>query len=470
MKDSLTAEVVVVGGGIVGAAVTHRLAASGHRVAWCVESGPPQGATAASGAMLGVLGEVVAGEHDDDLQLRVRAASRHAEWYEEVGAAQGGVGTFVIASAKRARDLQAGAAIELAAHRHGLACERVDPADVPGLSPASGFGASRILYLPDEAWVDAPQLVSTVGRAAEAIGGVTLIRDVVASVDIAGDRVAGVRTRMGRAVSAEEVVLCTGARVHALLKASGIHGSLVPGLLSAKGVGLRLVSPTESEQVYRHVLRTPNREFACGIHVVPRDRGAVYVGATNRVSRFPKVLGGVTAGEVSLLLGQILRDLAAPLAGWDIAATMSGTRALTLDGWPIAGRTGLAGLSVATGTYRNGVLLAPLLADSIAQELAEPPAARRNDNLFSPGRAVTTADPAVVLRDGLAEMAAQLTDPEDADWCGRLEELLGALGRACAADDAGHGLRAGLLGLLAKYPRIEMVPEAVVELLQAARR
>ena len=398
-----------------------------------------------------------------DLALRLRAAERHARWRDELGLGDaGGTGTFVVASARRDRDVAGVGAIEAAAATHGAACERVEPADVPGLMPAAGHGAARALHLAAERWLDPAVLVAAVRRTAEHSGNLTVIVERVERVRCVGGRATGVSTAGGRPVVAGDVILCTGASVPDVVTASGLDPALVPTVLAAKGVGLRLVpGGARPAAGLGHVLRTPNREFACGLHLVPRAGGGVYVGATNRASRFPELLGGATAGEVSLLLGQALRELATSLAGYDVDRVVWGVRPLTLDGRPVAGRTALEGLSVATGTYRNGVLLAPLLADAVAAELdGEAPGA------FSPTRPIAAADPEAVVRTGLAELATQLADGEDVGWSGLLEPLLGAAGAALGQH--GAQLRAGMLDLLRSYPRAEMVPEAVIELLQAA--
>jgi glycine/D-amino acid oxidase-like deaminating enzyme len=466
MSDlAIRADIAVVGSGIVGAAVATRLARSGHRVAWCAEPEPPRGATNASGAMLGVLGEVTPDEDDADLALRIRAAAVHVGWREEFGLATGGVGTFVIASARRPRDQLTTSAMEAAALRHGLACERVEPADVPGLASAVGWSPARVLHLRDEAWVDAPQLVASLKR--EHGGGRRVVRidDPVTAVEHRGNRVTGLRTASGRNVATDEVVLCVGVDVARLIAGSGLDAGLVPPVLPAKGVGLQLARPAHLD-LHNHVLRTPNREFACGLHVVPRGADAVYVGATNRVSLRPDVLGTVTAGEVTLLLSQVLRELAAPLAAWDLLGTAWGFRALPVDGRPIAGRTAFSGLSVATGTYRNGVLLAPLLADVVAGEIAQPAPSHPHANPFTPTRRAP-AKPEMLLRKGLVEIAAQFADQHDVEWSERLAPLLAVLGTAAFAEsDVAIRLRRHARGLIAQHPRLEMVPEVLVELLQ----
>lgn len=457
------------GGGIVGAAVVERLSREGHRVTWCTEPGALRGATAASGAMLGVVGEIEPSEDAEDLKLRIDAAALHAHWRDLLRLTTAGAGTFVVGSARRPRERETIRAMEVLSRRHGLQCERVAPTDVPGLAPTRSWAPADVLFLADEAWVDPSELVGELRRTAGQTGRVMCVEEPAAAVEHARGRVTGLRTASGRLIEVGEVVVCTGADVASLIAASGLDAALVPTVVRAKGVGIVLARPEGAAGV-QHVLRTPNRAFACGLHVVPRGDACVYVGATNRVSRLPDVLGGATAGEVSLLLGQVLRELAAPLASWDIAGIVSGTRPLAVAGRPIAGRTAFAGLSVATATYRNGVLLAPLLAELVAAELARPTGEAGALNRLSPQGAPADSDPAEVLRRGFGDLADQLMDPDDL-WGEILEPLLSALATtAFAGGDDADRLREHVFDLIARHPRIEMVPEAVLELLSEAAR
>jgi glycine oxidase len=310
--------------------------------------------------------------------------------------------------------------------------------------------------------VDGPALLRAVIAAGVRLGVTTVVDSVEAVVHASG-AVTGVLLRGGDVISCGEVILCTGAAVPALLTASHLDSALVPPIVAAKGVGLLL----EGRQgpVHRHVLRTPNRQFACGLHVVPRGEHGVYVGATNRVgSRLPGVTGRVTAGEARQLLTDVTRELSSPLDEWDITALMHGRRPMPLDGLPVAGRTELTGLSVATGTYRNGVLLAPLIADAVHADLdGSGPAG------LSPRRAAPDVDIVAVLRQGLGELADHWRYDSGAQWHERLSPLLGELAVMALGDGpAAAAKRQRAAALVRRNARSELIPETIIELLQTA--
>jgi glycine oxidase len=448
----------------LGAAGGVRLPAGAHSVLCITGAEGSASATGASGAMLGVLGELTPSDEPCDLALRLAAWRLHPAWRDQLGLPAARAGTFVIAGWDRPADHAALQAMETAAAEHELRAERVAPGDIPELAPAPGELVTGALFLGDEAWVDGPAFRQSVLSAAARLSA-GLFADSVHSVTWSGERVTGIRTVSGDVVECGEVVLCAGAAVPGLLAASGLDAALVPAIVPAKGVGAVLAGPSGPR--FEHVLRTPNRQFACGLHVVPRGNHAVYVGATNRAGgRLPGTAGRVTAGEAAQLLTDITRELASPLGEWDITALVHGQRPLPVDGQPIAGRTALAGLSVATGTYRNGVLLAPLLADAVAASLdGTGPAA------LSPQRIIPEVDVLTLLRRGLSELVDHWRHDDAARWHERLTPLLGRMADlAFGPEPAAAAGRRRIADFLQTHGRPEMVPEAVIELIEGADR
>ena len=312
MNRPARADVIVVGGGVVGGAVALRLASGGRRVI-CLDSSTNQhGASRASGAMLGVLAETTPDEDPADLDLRVAAARRHATWSEELAFTQRDAGTFVVASARRPADLAAIEAMEAAARMHGLPCERVAATDAPGLHPLPEFMPACVLHLPAEGWVSAPDLMAALWCARQ----VTYHRTEVRTVEHRADRVTGVRTAGGETIACDEIVLCAGASTTSILTQSKLE-TLLPRMVAAKGVALLLRG--DIHDLPPHVLRTPNRDFACGLHLVPRASERMYLGATNRASSVIESLGAATGGEIAQLLVGGSQELTSKISSWDVS-------------------------------------------------------------------------------------------------------------------------------------------------------
>ena len=100
-------------------------------------------------------------------------------------------------------------------------------------------------------------------------------------------------------------------------------------------------------------------------YLVPRRDGRVLMGATVEKTGFD---ASVTAGGVSDVIREGLR-MAPGLAEAPVVETWAGLRPMSKDGKPILGPVGLERLVLATGHFRNGILLAPITGRLIADHL-----------------------------------------------------------------------------------------------------
>jgi glycine oxidase len=293
--------------------------------------------------------------------------------------------------ARGAADLAGLEAIRAAAGKHGGSIEDVDPAAVPGLRPDAGFEPVRAVLLPEEASLDSGALLEALRAATTRLGTVEVVADDALTVDAAG-----VHTRTSGLVGCAQVVLATGAHTNEVLARSQLAG-LLPPLLGGRGVSVlvRALEPTPG------CVRTPNRAFACGLHAVPRADGMTYLGATNRLTTTPEPALGPQLSELDDLIGGCVRELDRRWRRAEVVSMSVGHRPVTADRLPLVGRTAEPWLLVATGTWRNGVVLAPLVADLVAAELAEPGASASHP--FSVTRALAPAP----LDEATIERAAQ---------------------------------------------------------------
>ena len=313
--------------------------------------------------MLAVYSEVSA--HQDSGTVEVEVSTRREgldrwrPWLDDLAVATT-PGIHVVA--RNAADLAGLEAIRAAAGKHGGSVEDVDPAAVPGLRPDAGFEPVGAVLLPDEASLDSGALLEALRAATSRLGNIEVVADDALTVDAAG-----VHTRSSGLVAAAQVVLATGAHTNEVLARSGLTG-LLPPLLGGRGVSVlvRATDPTPG------CVRTPNRAFACGLHAVPRADGMTYLGATNRLTTTPEPALGPQLSELDDLIGGCVRELDRRLRRAEVVSMSVGHRPVTADRLPLVGRTAEPWLLVATGTWRNGVVLAPLVADLVADEVAEP--------------------------------------------------------------------------------------------------
>jgi glycine oxidase len=159
----------------------------------------------------------------------------------------------------------------------------------------------------------------------------------------------GIRSERGF-TPASAVVNAAGAWAGAV---DGIPAQCLPPVAPVKGQMLALEMPLGF--VHR-VTNVP------GAYLVPRDDGRLLVGATVERAAFDERL---TAGGIHQLLHAALQ--AAPsLEGFTVSELWSGLRPGSPDGRPFIGPTPLAGLFVAAGHFRNGILLTPATARAVA--------------------------------------------------------------------------------------------------------
>jgi glycine oxidase len=148
------------------------------------------------------------------------------------------------------------------------------------------------------------------------------------------------------------------------------------------------VKPRKGQMLYiqpqtnllQHVLRTPE------IYIVPRSTGKILIGATVEDVGFDK---SVTTSAIQDLLSSAAKYLP-KLATAPITQSWAGLRPGTPDDLPILGPTEIPGAFVASGHFRNGILLAPITTRIMA-DLIEGHTSPLDITAFSPARFGPTA-------------------------------------------------------------------------------
>ena len=336
-------DVVVVGGGVVGAACARELARSGRSVAVL----DPQGARGqAWQASAGMLAPQIEGRQGDllfELGLAGRelycelAGTLREETGVDIGLWRGGSAAVAL-SETEAADLRSRVAWQ---RQQGHLCDWLDAGEVreryPWLGPSVGA-----LWAPHEGALDPVRLVEALRVDARAHGA-ALIDDEAIALDRRGDRAAGVTGRRAR-YPAGQVVLAAGAWVR-----------LIGGL----------PRPLPVEPVRGQMLALP---WPDGV-----ERAIVYHRDCYLLARGDEAVAGSTmeyvgydASVTSAGLARILAAAGAlcpPLAQAGVSRSWAGLRPVTSDGMPILGaEPRLAGLWYAAGFGRHGVLLAGITA------------------------------------------------------------------------------------------------------------
>ncbi|OLF11311.1 FAD-dependent oxidoreductase [Actinophytocola xanthii] len=414
-------DVVVVGNGALGQSLALTLARRGHRVAMVGRPNRPWAASAAAGAMLGCFGEIteslVASEYGRlKLNLDVHAARMWPSWAAQLAEESGGEdvrtaeGTVVILNTIGVPGIDDVnyAAIQAELRRHDEPFSDVDPADLEWLDPDPGARPLKAFHIPNEHAVNAAALLDQLHVAFVRAGG-TVLPELATRVDYAHGRARGVVLESGSLVRGEHVVLAAGVRSQDLLATVPDVAATVPPLVS--GYGVSALVRTGDGTAPGSVIRTPNRAFACGLHVVPRGQGEVYVGATNIISTDPVETAVIR--DLDFLLDCAGAQVRRNLHNSGLHRVQVGNRPVALDGFPLLGEAGLSGLWMMTGTYRDGLHLSPLLAGEMARRiLGEEPEFELD--AFRPVRAPIQA----ATREEIVEGAVvhQLATGYECDW------------------------------------------------------
>ncbi len=224
----------------------------------------------------------------------------------------------------------------------------------PRLAPSISGGLS----IPGDHQVNNRQLVEALIVACRS-SGVEFQLSNIGAISISCNTVNGVTTAGGEHMEVSTVVLAAGARSRQI---DGLPTDVLPDVRPVKGEILRLQGPQHDPLVTK-VVRGIVRGFE--VYLVPRDNGELVVGATSHEHGFDERL---TAGGVHRLLDDA-RRLVPDVDELELVEAVVRHRPTTPDCGPILGPTRIDGLSIATGHYRNGMLLTPLSADVIVSQL-----------------------------------------------------------------------------------------------------
>ncbi len=255
----------------------------------------------------------------------------------------------------------------------GLKIEKLSSNEAIKLAPGLSSDLTLAYYLPNEHQVDNRKLSHAIITLAEQSGVEFHLGAQVTEILCKRGKVIGVVANQERYYSPK------------VINAAGSWASLfnLPKPL------LPEVSPVRGQMVtLKTLVGYLNHTLHCGhTYLVPRWDGTIVVGSTTEHVGYNKQ---VTVSGLQSIFSQAQR-IVPKLAEATVVETWAGLRPATADLQPILGEHSLLpGLIFATGHYRNGILLAPITINLIAdlvtteqsQEILQP---------FSPDRFVLTA-------------------------------------------------------------------------------
>ncbi|WP_435856991.1 glycine oxidase ThiO [Streptomyces parvulus] len=355
-------DVLVVGGGVIGLVTAWRVAQRG-LVTAVVDPEPGGGAAQVAAGMLAAVTELHYGEQTL-LALNLASARRYPEFAAELTDVTGHdlgyrrCGTLAVAldadDRAHLRELHA------LQQRSGLESEWLTGRECRRLEPMLAPGVRGGLRVEGDHQIDPRRLTHALVAACER-AGVVFHRVWADRLTVGhGERATGVVTADGTALEAGQVVLAGGSLSGRL---AGVPDAVLPPVRPVKGQVLRLTMPRTHGPLLNRTVRAVVRGNP--VYLVPRESGELVVGATSEELGWDTT---VTAGGVYELLRDA-HELVPGITELPLTETRAGLRPGSPDNAPMLGPTGLDGLLLAAGHYRNGVLLTPVTGDAMAHAL-----------------------------------------------------------------------------------------------------
>ncbi|MGA7854138.1 MAG: glycine oxidase ThiO [Candidatus Acidiferrales bacterium] len=349
-----TFDVVIVGGGVIGAAIAFELSREKLRVLVIDRQQPGREASWAAAGMLSPGPD--SPEAVPLVPLGRESLQIYPEFVARIEQASGMNVDFVRGGTF---ELFAGADGEIARDKMieeyrdlGLAIETISVEAARELEPELGAAASAAAWLPEEATVDPRLLTEAVLAAAEHRGAVIRAGCAVESLVCEHGACTGVVAAGGEKIEGEHVVLAAGTFCGTIRDCvSGGDGNMAR-YAPVRPVRGQLVALRSASVRLKKVLRSSRG------YLVPRRDGRIIAGSTLENVGFVKQV--TPEGIRKILEGA--KELAPGLAGAEIVEQWAGLRPDSPDHLPIIGPTEMKGLLIATGHYRNGILLAPVTA------------------------------------------------------------------------------------------------------------
>jgi glycine oxidase len=358
-KTSTTAEVIIVGGGVIGLTSARALAQRGVREVLLIERG--RLGAEASWAAGGILApQVEVDRKDDFFQLACASRDLYPAFAESLKE-ETGVDVELDTSGTLCLGFTSADEAELR-HRYEwqklerLEVEWLDGDEARRLEPAISAEARCALRFPRDFQVENRRLIDALVRANEELGTQFVTGSSVTALRIKDQKVLGVETSNGF-VAAPVVVVAAGAWASEIKSPAANLPAI--GIEPVRG---QMLCFAARPQISRHVI------YSSRGYLVPRRDGRVLAGSTVEHVGFEK---GVTE-EGLAAIKSMATEIAPDIAALPVTDSWSGFRPRAKDGFPVLGPTAdIAGLFYATGHYRNGILLAPITGKVIADAIVD---------------------------------------------------------------------------------------------------
>ena len=351
--------VIIVGGGIIGLGIGWQLAKAGCKVSIYERDHAGRAASWAAAGMLAPHAEV----HFEEralLSFGVQSCRMYPEWVAELevdsqmSVGYRAEGTLIVGVDRDdARELEH---LYESQQLLDLKVEWITGAAAREMEPLLSPKITAAIWSRDDHQVDNRAMVDALIEAYRNANGILHENTPVDKIEVVNGKAKGIWVK-DNLEEADVIVLAAGCWSSDI---DGLPKAVQPPVRPVKGQMLAL--QMEEGIVLEKVIRAPRAKYPTDVYLVPKDDGRLVIGATNEEMDFDTRL---TAGG----LFELLRSSWEAVPGiYDLPVleTWTGLRPGSRDNAPILGETSVENLIMATGHYRNGILLTPVTAREIA--------------------------------------------------------------------------------------------------------
>ncbi len=368
--DVLSAEVVVIGGGVIGASAAYFLSKEGAEVMIIEAEDLASGASGACDGFL-FLQSKMPGPH---LDLAKESMGLFPEIAKDldIDIELNRCGSLVLAtSAEEAKMLKAHVKRMKSA---GLETELITEEEIREFCPIAAPGVKSASYCRDDAQVNPTKLTLALAKKAQDLGATILVNCKVENIIITNDRVRELRTSAG-SVHTRRVICAAGIGSNQIGKMAIIDVPVMPrkGQIIVTEPVERMLNAIVSDAGYlgvklglEEMVSLSDEEKKLGLSFTAEQTadGNIMLGSTREYAGFDTE----TSPEVIKAIARNAMKYLERVGEFDIIRSFAGLRPYSPDGLPILGTVkGIKGFYLATGHSGDGICLAPITGKLIAE-------------------------------------------------------------------------------------------------------
>jgi len=376
-------DVLIIGNGAIGCALALSLTYKNPDASIAIlgKDNRSGSASLAAGMMLNLFAEL----EDNSLsspfyrkkfEMGLKAKSAWNSWIEQINE-QAGMelvikeGTYVLSNTANtyASDDKNFKYIQQILTEYQTDYEVGEPDGLKGYYPEERYRSKQVLYIPSEGFIETAKLFQAYDQILQTSPNITVVNELAEHIFVDDNGLKKIRTD-SRELLAEKVVICAGAFSQSLIQQLPIPEKQIPHIFYGCGTGLHVkVHKERQERIFDlpdKVIRTLTRGQSCGVNIVPYDDFRCYVGASNFNLVYEERSSQLHS--IYAILRDLMNEFNRKFAG-AFFDTIVGQRPLSMDGYPLIGKTSVQDVWIVTGTKREGFFLSPFIAESITNEL-----------------------------------------------------------------------------------------------------